>query len=108
MGPNQSITVGPNGVVILTGRHRSFTEHWNILQSRGKAPVPGLSSRAGASRTAGFESLPAAELADLIQSLTDQMQTAAGELQFEVVARQRDEIKELKRELRGMLAAGAV
>ena len=76
-------------------------------QSRGKAPVPGLSSRAGASRTAGFESLPAAELADLIQSLTDQMHTAAGELQFEVAARLRDEIKELKKELRGMRAAGA-
>lgn len=52
--------------------------------------------------------LPAADLADLIQSLTDQMHVAAGELQFELAARFRDEIGELKKELRGMRAAGSV
>jgi excinuclease ABC subunit B len=77
-------------------------------QSRGKAPVPGLSSRGsgeprGASRLA---SLPAADLADLIQQLSDQMHSAAGELQFELAARLRDEISDLKKELRGMQAAG--
>ncbi len=34
------------------------------------------------------------------------MHTAAAELQFEVAARIRDEIRELKKELRGMQAAG--
>ena len=34
------------------------------------------------------------------------MHAAAAELQFEAAARLRDEIKELKRELRGMEAAG--
>jgi excinuclease ABC subunit B len=34
------------------------------------------------------------------------MHTAAAELQFEVAARIRDEIRELKHELRGMQAAG--
>ena len=78
-------------------------------QSRGKAPVPGLSSRAGAGpRAAGLGELPAAQLADLIQSLTDQMHAAATELQFELAARLRDEIGELKKELRGMRAAGTV
>jgi excinuclease ABC subunit B len=76
-------------------------------QSRGKAPVPGLSSRdsgrGGGSFAAG---MPAADLADLIQQLTDQMHTAATELQFELAARYRDEIGELKKELRGMRAAG--
>ncbi|MDP9394739.1 MAG: excinuclease ABC subunit UvrB [Actinomycetota bacterium] len=78
-------------------------------QSRGKAPVPGLSSKgpgeAGrhAKELAG---MPAADLADLIQQLTDQMHTAAAELQFELAARLRDEISELKKELRGMHAAG--
>jgi excinuclease ABC subunit B len=42
----------------------------------------------------------------LIEQLTDQMHGAAAELQFEVAARLRDEIKELKHELRGMTAAG--
>ena len=42
---------------------------------------------------------------DLINQLTEQMHTAAEELQFEVAARLRDEIRELKHELRGMQAA---
>ena len=51
--------------------------------------------------------MPKAELAELIAQLTDQMHQAAAELQFEVAARLRDEISELKRELRQMVEAGA-
>ncbi|HEV7453041.1 MAG TPA: excinuclease ABC subunit UvrB [Pseudonocardiaceae bacterium] len=51
-------------------------------------------------------SMPRAELADLVQQLTDQMMGAARELQFELAARLRDEIADLKKELRGMDAAG--
>jgi excinuclease ABC subunit B len=51
-------------------------------------------------------SLPRQELLALIESLTDQMKSAAADLQFEVAARLRDEIRELKRELRGMEEAG--
>jgi excinuclease ABC subunit B len=79
-------------------------------QSRGKAPVPGVSSRAraamtgrGADKTAGAAR---ADLAALIAELTDQMHAAAAELQFEIAARLRDEVRELKHELRGMQAAG--
>ena len=50
--------------------------------------------------------MPRAALADLIQSLNEQMMASARELQFEVAARLRDEISELKKELRGMDAAG--
>jgi excinuclease ABC subunit B len=87
-------------------------------QSRGKAPVPGLSSRARAAASAAAgarsgeqpasgEGGPAREdLVSLITELTDQMHAAAAELQFELAARLRDEIKELKHELRGMQAAG--
>jgi excinuclease ABC subunit B len=86
-------------------------------QSRGKSPVPGLSSRARASaRAAGAgvgedllgEGGGAAreDLVELIKQLTEQMHAAAAELQFEVAARLRDEIRELKHELRGMQAAG--
>ncbi len=86
-------------------------------QSRGKAPVPGLSSRARAvaaqagERTAGGDptkeaSAARGELVGLISELTEQMHVAAAELQFELAARLRDEIRELKAELRGMHAAG--
>jgi excinuclease ABC subunit B len=76
-------------------------------QSRGKAPVPGLSSRARVARDEGGTSSEArGDLVALITELTDQMHVAAAELQFEIAARIRDEIKELKHELRGMQAAG--
>jgi excinuclease ABC subunit B len=51
-------------------------------------------------------SLPRKDLIALIGSLTDQMRNAAAELQFEVAARLRDEIKLLKKELRMMEEAG--
>ncbi len=76
-------------------------------QSRGKAPVPGLSSRDAGRHAADLAGMPATDLADLIQQLTDQMHGAARDLQFELAARYRDEIGELKKELRGMRAAGA-
>ncbi|MBU6254704.1 MAG: excinuclease ABC subunit UvrB [Actinomycetales bacterium] len=51
-------------------------------------------------------SLPRKDLIALIGSLTEQMRNAASELQFEVAARLRDEIKVLKKELRMMEEAG--
>jgi excinuclease ABC subunit B len=51
-------------------------------------------------------SLPRKDLISLIGSLTEQMKNAAAELQFEVAARLRDEIKILKKELRMMEEAG--
>ena len=77
-------------------------------QSRGKAPSPGSARepRRSVATAADLATMPSADLADLIQQLTDQMQAAAAELQFEVAARLRDEISELKKELRGMREAG--
>jgi len=63
---------------------------------------------AGAGQAAGAASRgdrPADELAALIEDLSAQMRAAAGELQFEVAARLRDEIAELKKELRDMTGA---
>jgi excinuclease ABC subunit B len=51
------------------------------------------------------ESLPATELASLIQELTAQMHQAAAELHFELAARLRDEVSDLKKELRQMSEA---
>ena len=53
-----------------------------------------------------LRSIPARDLGDLIDQLSEQMHTAASELQFEVAARLRDEISELKKELRQMSQAG--
>ncbi len=68
-----------------------------------KAAVPVLGLKADVK---GAKSLPAAELAELIGELTERMHTAAAELQFEVAARLRDEVNELKKELRQMREAG--
>ena len=56
--------------------------------------------------TKSLVALPRAELLGLIDSLTEQMRNSAAELQFELAARLRDEIKDLKRELRNMEEAG--
>jgi excinuclease ABC subunit B len=81
-------------------------------QSRGKAPVPGLSSKkagtkAGKAGAIDVQGLPRNELADLITQMNEQMLSAARELQFEVAARLRDELSELKKELRQLDAAHA-
>jgi excinuclease ABC subunit B len=90
------------GELLSTG----YRQPGGVRGARGsKAPVPALGAAAkrGASDAKG---LPAAELADLIAELTDRMHTAAAELQFEVAARLRDEVNELKKELRQMREAG--
>ena len=73
-------------------------------QSRGKAPVPGVASK-GSMRSLDVAGKPAEELLGLIEDLSQQMHAAAAELQFELAARFRDEIGELKKELRAMQAA---
>ncbi|MEV1294783.1 excinuclease ABC subunit UvrB [Pseudonocardia sp. NPDC049635] len=80
--------------------------------SRGKRAA-GEAGRSGAAAhssgvVAGKDTagMPRAELADLIQQMNDQMLAAARDLQFELAARLRDEIADLKKELRGMDAAG--
>jgi excinuclease ABC subunit B len=80
------------------------------MQSRGKsgagrgavAADVGVSAGRSTNRPAD---MAAAELAGLIQELTTQMHQAAAELHFELAARLRDEIGDLKKELRQMSAA---
>ncbi|AXB43632.1 excinuclease ABC subunit UvrB [Amycolatopsis albispora] len=75
--------------------------------SRGKKPEQGGGGRSsGVLVDKDVAGMPRAELADLIQSMTDQMMQAARDLQFELAARLRDEVADLKKELRGMDAAG--
>ncbi|MFF1412160.1 excinuclease ABC subunit UvrB [Streptomyces sp. NPDC058289] len=86
-----------------------------------KAPVPALGGKAAQAASGGKAGAkgakgakgpvvatdrPAAELAALIEQMTERMRGAAAELQFEVAARIRDEVGELKKELRQMKEAG--
>jgi excinuclease ABC subunit B len=74
-------------------------------RGRGRAPYPMLGAKDIGSHARHLAGMPAGDLADLVQDLTKQMHAAAAELQFEVAARLRDEISELKKELRQMLEA---
>jgi len=69
------------------------------------APVPGKGrrkGRPGATERLNQElaNLPPSELGRLIQTLEEEMHEASADLRFEYAARLRDEINELKRELR--------
>jgi excinuclease ABC subunit B len=76
----------------------------NGRDGRKRAPTPNLRRESG-----GFEGLAAAggnDLEAIIADLNEQMLQAAGELKFELAARLRDEVSELKKELRQMVSAG--
>ena len=64
-----------------------------------------MSERASAGTSKRRQPVAVSELLSLIEELTAQMHAAAGELQFELAARLRDEDGDLKRELRGMQEA---
>jgi excinuclease ABC subunit B len=75
-----------------------------LLATAGK--TRGKGKGATTVRQDGLAAAPAEDLVGLIEQLTEQMHAAAGELQFELAARLRDEVGELKKELRQMQAAG--
>ena len=66
---------------------------------KGKSPTPNL-------RREGIAAEGATQLEAMISDLSDQMLAAAGELKFELAARLRDELQDLKKELRAMERAG--
>ncbi len=75
----------------------------SMLRPDATAPVPGKDRRRQRERDQvqrELKSLPQQELARLIQTLEEEMHEAATELKFEYAARLRDEIAELRRELR--------
>jgi excinuclease ABC subunit B len=86
------------------------------LLSREEADTDDLVRRVGgrrqvspmplaAEQSRDLTSLPATELAGLAQELTGQMHAAAAELNFELAARLRDEVADIKKMLRQLLAA---
>ena len=87
---------------------------WAGTEAKGRAggvklkqgqPVPALGQLSAGQHAKDLAGLPSSELAALIQELTDQMKAAAAELQFELAARLRDEVNDLKKELRQMMEA---
>jgi excinuclease ABC subunit B len=75
----------------------------SMLRPDETAPVPGKDRRRQRERDKvqrELKSLPQQELARLIQTLEEEMHEAAAELRFEYAARLRDEVNELRRELR--------
>ena len=75
----------------------------SLLRPDDTAPVPGKGQRRNRERDKvqrELKTLPQQELARLIQTLEEEMHEAAAELKFEYAARLRDEVKELRRELR--------
>ena len=75
----------------------------SLLRPDDTAPVPGKGNRRNRERDKvqrELKTMPQKELARLIQTLEEEMHEAAAELKFEYAARLRDEVNELRRELR--------
>jgi excinuclease ABC subunit B len=105
----------------LTNRRRKLQQEYNLehgidpqtirkavtdilayLRPAEKAPMPGKdqrNTRRDQTRS-DLHELPADELGRLVMTLEEEMREAAADLRFEYAARLRDEIKDLKRELR--------
>jgi excinuclease ABC subunit B len=93
-----------NGIDPQTVR-KAVTDILEHLRPAEGAPVPGQGRRRGRPGAAEklrdeLAGLPPTELGRLIQTLEEEMHEAAAELRFEYAARLRDEVNELKRELR--------
>ena len=75
----------------------------SLLRPDDTSPVPGKGQRRNRERDKvqrELKTMPQKELARLIQTLEEEMHEAAVELKFEYAARLRDEVNELRRELR--------
>ena len=117
-----SVTPSMQAAIDETNRRRDIQMAWNRehgidpqplrkriadvseLLAREDADTRDLLEAAG-KRALDTSSMAEQELAQLIEDLTAQMHQAAAELQFELAARHRDEIADLKKELRQMIEA---
>ena len=81
---------------------KAVTDILATLRGTSGAPVPGNGKRSTARDKvrSNLAELPADELGRLVLTLEEEMKEAAADLRFEYAARLRDEIKELRRELR--------
>jgi excinuclease ABC subunit B len=89
--------------VMLAREEADTAELMSDLERRRKKPRSGQRDRGGLPRIAG-EGVDALE--QLVSELNEQMLLAAAELKFELAARLRDELSEVKRDLRAIRTAG--
>ena len=86
---------------------KAVTDILSLIRPDDSAPVPGKDQRKRRpeeiQRMKELADLPEDQLRRLIDTLEDEMMEASSELRFEYAARLRDEIKDLKRELREMV-----
>jgi excinuclease ABC subunit B len=86
---------------------KAVTDILSLIRPSGEAPVPGREQRKRRpqeeQRLKELAELPEAELERLIATLEEEMRDAAADLRFEYAARLRDEIKDLRRELRELV-----
>ncbi|WP_296157397.1 excinuclease ABC subunit UvrB [uncultured Gardnerella sp.] len=85
---------------LLSGGYRNAGKVGN--SHYGIPKEPNLSRVSSKKRIANVSELPKDEIMSLIKNLSEQMHVAAEQLQFELAARLRDEIRDLKKELRNM------
>ncbi len=101
MAYNETHGINPQTV------RKAVTDILSLIRPDQSAPVPGKDQRKRRpdeeQRIRELAELPEAELERLINTLEDEMSEAAAELRFEYAARLRDEIKDLRRELREMV-----
>jgi len=83
---------------------KAVTDILSLLRPDDGSAVPGKDRRRqrgrDLKRTQELKELPQTELARLVMTLEEEMHQAAADLRFEYAARLRDEVKDLKRELR--------
>ena len=82
---------------------KAVTDILATLRPAEGAPVPGRDRRSRRRDAGDFAELPREELERLIRTLEEEMNEAARDLRFEYAARLRDEVHDLKRELKALV-----
>jgi excinuclease ABC subunit B len=77
-----------------------------LLTLRGEGEATSTTPKKQRRKSSAAEGLPTEELERLIQGLEEEMHQAAKDLRFEYAARLRDEVHELRRELKQLREAG--
>ncbi|WP_443094793.1 excinuclease ABC subunit UvrB [Rothia koreensis] len=97
----------------LLAKRSAANDHTAPVKGKGKKAKNAEAERDNATLAAaekirqdGLAAAPAEDLVQLIEQMNEQMRHAASELQFELAARLRDEVSDLKKELRQMQQAG--